>query len=185
MAVQEDAAAIAGELADLRHAIHPEPEIGLDLPLTQQKMLAALDGLPLEVTPGRALSSVTAVLRGGAAPGPTGAAARRHGRAAGHRADRAAVRVRGSTGVMHACGHDLHTAMLVGAARLLSARQAELPGNVIFMFQPGEEGYGGADHMIEEGVLDAAGRAAGRRVRAARRVGRAARRACSAPGPGR
>jgi hippurate hydrolase len=58
---------------------------------------------------------------------------------------------------MHACGHDLHTAMLVGAAKLLSARQAELPGNVIFMFQPGEEGPGGARIMVAEGVLDAAG----------------------------
>jgi amidohydrolase len=60
-------------------------------------------------------------------------------------------------GVMHACGHDLHTAMLAGAARVLSARRAELPGTVIFMFQPGEEGYAGARHMINEGVLDAAG----------------------------
>jgi amidohydrolase len=60
-------------------------------------------------------------------------------------------------GAMHACGHDLHTAMLAGAARLLCARQADLPGNVIFMFQPGEEGHGGARIMIAEGVLDAAG----------------------------
>jgi hippurate hydrolase len=58
---------------------------------------------------------------------------------------------------MHACGHDLHTAMLAGAARLLCDHRAELAGDVIFMFQPGEEGYSGADKMIGEGVLDAAG----------------------------
>jgi hippurate hydrolase len=64
MAVTEDATAIAGELTHLRRAIHAEPEIGLNLPLTQQKIVAALDGLPLEVTLGSALSSVTAVLHG-------------------------------------------------------------------------------------------------------------------------
>src|ERR1700753_2740140 len=72
MGLREDAAAIAGELADLRHAIHREPEIGLDLPLTQAKVLAALDGLPLEISTGRNLSSVTDVLRGAAHPASTG-----------------------------------------------------------------------------------------------------------------
>jgi len=153
--VRDDAAAIAADLAGLRHRIHREPEIGLDLPQTQQKVLGALDGLPLEVTLGRALSSVTAVLRGGR-PGP--AVLLRGDMDALPITERTGLDYASAvTGVMHACGHDLHTAMLAGAARILSARQRELPGNVIFMFQPGEEGHGGAKYMIDEGVLDAAG----------------------------
>ena len=150
-----DATAMAGDLAELRHAIHQEPELGLELPRTQSKVLSALDGLPLEISCGRGLSSVVAVLRGGQ-PGP----------AVLLRGDMDALPVTERTGLpfasqidgtMHACGHDLHTAMLAGAARLLSARRGELPGSVIFMFQPGEEGHAGARIMIEEGVLDAAG----------------------------
>jgi hippurate hydrolase len=157
MAVTDDAAAIAGDIARLRHAIHAEPEIGLDLPLTQQKILAALDGLPLEITTGTALSSVTAVLRGTADSG---------GPVILLRADMDALPVTERTGLdyastvdgaMHACGHDLHSAMLAGAARLLSACRADLAGSVVLMFQPGEEGFSGAKYMIEEGVLDAAG----------------------------
>jgi amidohydrolase len=153
--VLQEAAAISGDLAELRRAIHREPEIGLDLPRTLAKVLAALDGLPLEITTGRSASSVTAVLRG---CGPD--------RSVLLRGDMDALPVTESTGlpyasqvdgVMHACGHDLHTAMLAGAARLLAARRAELPGNVIFMFQPAEETGGGAELMIDEGVLDAAG----------------------------
>ena len=153
--VRQDAAKISGELAGLRHAIHREPEIGLDLPRTQRKVLSALAGLPLEITPGRELSSVTAVLHGGK-PGATVLL----------RGDMDALPVTERTGLpyssqidgaMHACGHDLHTAMLTGAARLLSGRQQEIAGNVIFMFQPGEEGFAGARQMISEGVLDAAG----------------------------
>ncbi len=153
--VRADAAAIAADLAELRHRIHREPEIGLDLPRTQQKVLGALDGLPLEVTVGRALSSVTAVLRGGQ-PGPT--VLLRGDMDALPITERTGLDYASAvTGVMHACGHDLHTAMLAGAARVLSARRDELPGNVIFMFQPGEEGHAGARYMINEGVLDAAG----------------------------
>jgi amidohydrolase len=153
---------ISGELAELRRAIHREPEIGLSLPRTQQKVLAALYRLPLEVTTGRSLSSVTAVLRGGR----PGAAAEAAQRCVLLRGDMDALPVAERTGLpyasqvagaMHACGHDLHTAMLAGAARLLSARRAELSGDVIFMFQPAEENGGGAAVMISEGVLDAAG----------------------------
>jgi amidohydrolase len=153
--IRREAAAMAAELTGLRRHIHRDPEIGLDLPRTQAKVLAALDGLPLGLTLGQGLSSVTGVLCGGR-PGP----------AVLLRADMDALPVTENTGLdyasavpgaMHACGHDLHTAMLVGAARILAARQAELPGNVIFMFQPGEEGHFGARQMICEGVLDAAG----------------------------
>src|SRR4029077_13727890 len=162
MGVRDDAEAIAPELVELRRAIHREPEIGLDLPGTQRKVLAALDGLPLEISLGTALSSVTAVLRG------DGGDAR--GRVVLLRGDMDALPVTERTGldyasqtagVMHACGHALHTAMLAGAAWLLAVRRRELPGTVVFMFQPGEEGHAGARYMISEGVLDAAGQRPG------------------------
>ncbi len=155
MTLREEAARIAADITELRHAVHREPEIGYHLPRTQQKVLDVLDGLPLEIGVGRQLSSVTEVLRGGR-PGP----------AVLLRGDMDALPVTEATGlpfasqtdgVMHACGHDLHTAMLAGAARLLSARRPDIPGSVIFMFQPAEEGGAGARLMLEEGVLGAAG----------------------------
>lgn len=149
-----DAQTILPELIKLRRALHADPELGLDLPRTQQKVLDALGGLPLEITTGTRTSSVTAVLRG-ERPGPTVLL----------RGDMDALPITEETnldfasanGNMHACGHDLHTAGLVGAAKLLSSRQSELRGSVIFMFQPGEEGHGGAKIMLEEGLLSAAG----------------------------
>ncbi|MGW0445152.1 M20 metallopeptidase family protein [Streptosporangium sandarakinum] len=155
MSLRASADGMRDELTRLRHDLHREPELGLDLPRTQEMVLAALTGLPLDVRLGRRLSSVTAVLRG-ASPGPVVLL----------RGDMDALPVteRGDPAVasrvagrMHACGHDLHTAMLAGAARLLAARRDLLAGSVVFMFQPGEEGQGGAKLMIEEGVLDAAG----------------------------
>ncbi|GAA3238564.1 M20 family metallopeptidase [Actinocorallia longicatena] len=145
------AMALQDGLVELRRAIHAEPELGLHLPLTQEKVLASLRGLPLEITTGKALSSVTAVLNG-SRPGPT--VLLRADMDALPLEEQADVEFRSTRGgVMHACGHDLHTAMLVGAARLLS--ESDFPGSVIFMFQPGEEGYAGAKMMIDEGVLEA------------------------------
>lgn len=142
------------ELVSLRRRLHEDPETGLDLPRTQASVLEALAPLDLEISVGKGLSSVTAVLRG-ALPGPTVLL----------RGDMDALPVFENTGLpfasrngaMHACGHDLHVAGLVGAARLLAERRAQLPGSVVLMFQPGEEGFAGGRAMIEEGVLDVTG----------------------------
>ena len=139
----------------LRRRLHRRPEVGLTLPETQATVLEAIEGLPLTVTRGSAVSSVVGVLEG-ARPGPTVLL----------RGDMDALPMPEDTGldfaseipgVMHACGHDTHVAMLVGAAKLLSARQDRLAGRVVFMWQPGEEGFGGAPIMLEEGLLEAAG----------------------------
>lgn len=135
----------------LRRALHRHPEIGLDLPRTREAILAELADLPLQIELGRSVSSVVAVLEG-AAPGPTTLL----------RADMDALPLDEATGVdfrstvagrMHACGHDLHAAMLASAARLLAERREQLAGRVVLMFQPGEEGFHGARYMIEEGLL--------------------------------
>ena len=123
-------------------------------------MLAALAGTELEITTGTSVSSVVAVLRG-TAPDHTGRVVLLRGDMDGLPVVEASGEQFAATGdTMHACGHDLHTAGLVGAARLLTQRRAELRGDVVFMFQPGEEGWDGAGAMIAEGVLDAAGRRA-------------------------
>lgn len=148
----EEAHALLDDAVALRRDLHRHPELGLDLPRTQAKVIEALDGLPLSIETGTGLSSVVAVLEG-AKPGPTTLL----------RGDMDALPLDEDTGVdyastvpgaMHACGHDAHVAMLVGAARLLAARQSRLAGKVVFMFQPGEEGFGGADLMLAEGMLE-------------------------------
>jgi hippurate hydrolase len=155
MSLRDSAMDLAPDLVRLRHALHRDPEVGLDLPRTQEKVLAALDGAALEITTGSALTSVVAVQRGGR-PGPV--VLLRGDMDALPVIERAPVPFASRNGAMHACGHDLHTAMLVGAAHLLAARRADVAGDVVLMFQPGEEGWDGAKAMLAEGVLDAAGR---------------------------
>jgi hippurate hydrolase len=136
----------------LRRAIHADPELGLDLPRTTAKVKAALAGLPLEIREGPSTSGLVAILRGPA-----------NGRTVLLRGDMDALPLHEDTGLaftslnqgaMHACGHDTHVAMLAGAARALCERRDRLAGTVMFMFQPGEEGWHGARFMIEDGLLD-------------------------------
>ena len=157
--LRDEARDLLDETVALRRTLHSWPEIGNDLPITRENVLEALDGLPLELTLHETTSGVAALLDGGR-PGPTILL----------RGDMDALPLHEDTGLeftsrsdgqMHACGHDTHTAMLVGAAKLLSARRADIPGRVLFMFQPGEEGFGGAKFMLDEGLLALPDRADG------------------------
>ncbi|MGB3796959.1 MAG: M20 family metallopeptidase, partial [Alteraurantiacibacter sp.] len=132
--------------------IHAEPELGLDTPKTLAKVKQALADLPLAWHEGPSCTGAVAVLKGAAS-----------GRRVLLRGDMDALPMDEHSGLdfasqtpgrMHACGHDAHTAMLVGAVRVLAARQESLSGEVQFMFQPGEEGYHGARIMLEDGLID-------------------------------
>lgn len=147
------AGALLDDVVALRRDLHRWPELGLDLPRTQARVLEALDGLPLTITTGDRQSSIVADLDGGR-PGPTVLL----------RGDMDALPMHDDTdlefaseveGAMHACGHDAHTAMLAGAARLLADRRGDFAGRVRFFFQPGEEGFGGSAIGLDEGLLDA------------------------------
>ena len=141
------------DTVSLRRAIHAEPEVGLHCPLTTAKIKAALAGLPLEIHDSASTTGFVAILRGQQGG---------NGRTVLLRGDMDALPMQEETGLpfastipgrMHACGHDSHTAMLVGAAKALCARVETLPGTVVFMFQPGEEGHHGARFMIDDGLL--------------------------------
>ncbi|SHJ40275.1 hippurate hydrolase [Tessaracoccus bendigoensis DSM 12906] len=146
------------DLVALRRELHQIPEVGLQLPATQARVLEALSGLPLEITLGTKVSSIVGVLRGGRpTEGKRPVVLLREDMDALPVQELTGLDFASSNGNMHACGHDLHMSMLVGAAHDLCARRDELAGDVIFMFQPGEEGVDGARYMLEEGVFEAAG----------------------------
>jgi amidohydrolase len=146
-----DAEALLPDLIALRRDIHGEPELGLHNPKTAAKIKAALAGLPLEFREGPSTSGLVATLKG-----------TDNGRVVLLRGDTDALPLHEDTGLdftssidgaMHACGHDTHVAMLVGAAKLLCARRDQLTGTVQFMFQPGEEGHHGARFMLDDGLI--------------------------------
>ena len=151
-----EASRLSDRIVALRRAVHAEPEIGLHNPKTRDKIRTARALLPLEWREGPSTTGLVATLKGGAGEGGT-------------------VLLRGDTdalpmpeetglpfastvpGVMHACGHDTHVAMLAGAAEILAGQAERLKGEVRFMFQPGEEGHHGARFMLNDGLLGGEG----------------------------
>ncbi|WP_435084308.1 M20 metallopeptidase family protein [Gordonia hongkongensis] len=142
-----------------RHELHEHPEAGLHLPWTQRYLLGRLEAAGIECRLGRGLTSIIAIVRG---PGPSDAVSRP---VVLVRTDMDALPVQEETGLpwaatngaMHACGHDCHMAIVLHAAFEVQQRREELAGDVIFFFQPGEEGHGGAELALKEGLLDVLG----------------------------
>lgn len=155
-------AAIVGKLEAWRHDIHEHPELSNQEVRTSKLVADHLKSLGLEVRTDVGGHGVVAVLRGGR-PGPVvGLRAEMDALPVIEQVDvpyKSTVRTTYNgveTGVMHACGHDMHVAMLMGAAEVLTEMKAELPGTVVFLFQPAEElpPVGGAGPMIAAGAMD-------------------------------
>ncbi len=163
--IDQETAKINAAITDIRHQIHQNPELSNREEKTAALVADYLKKLGLDVKTGVAKTGVVALLEGGR-PGPVVAV----------RADMDALPVTEQTdlpfaskvratylgqdvGVMHACGHDVHVAVQLGVASVLTAMKADLPGTVKFIFQPAEEGPppgepGGASLMVKEGVLE-------------------------------
>lgn len=162
--IDREVARVAPAITEIRHRIHQNPELGNRETETAALVAERLRALGFEVKTGIAKTGVVGVLRGGK-PGPV----------VGVRADIDALPVTEETdlpfkstkrgtydgqevGIAHACGHDIHTSVQLGVAEVLAAVKADLPGTVMFIFQPAEEGpppgeRGGADVMLEEGIF--------------------------------
>jgi amidohydrolase len=144
----KEASQYSSVLSGIRRELHQIPEFGLQLPKTLARVLESVHGLG-EITLSETITSAVLHIKG-SQPGPTVLL----------RADMDALAVVEDTGLefastngfMHACGHDLHMAMGIGAAHLIATHKDELKGDVIIWFQPGEEGHGGADVMLEENM---------------------------------
>jgi len=151
--LKAQAQAKQANLVAIRRDLHQIPEFGLDLPKTLARVLSEVESLG-EVTLGKDMTAAAIVIRG-AQPGPTVLL----------RADMDALAVTEDTGLpfsstngyMHACGHDLHMAIGVGAAQLIAENKDQLKGNVVMFFQPGEEGHDGAGVMLSQDMHLASG----------------------------
>ena len=153
MNILPEVTALATEMTEWRHHIHAHPETAFEEAATAAFVADKLRSFGLEVHTGLAQTGVVGVLRGGHAVAPD---------AIGLRADLDALHIHERSGVpyasrhagrMHACGHDGHTTMLLGAAKAMTQRNA-FAGTVYFIFQPAEENEGGGRVMVEEGLFD-------------------------------
>jgi hippurate hydrolase len=148
-----EAQSLLPDIIDLRRRIHANPELGNDLPETTAAVLDAISDLDLEIRKSERTTGIVATLHG-AKPGRR-ILLRGDMDALPMPEDNDLIFASKKPGVMHACGHDSHTAMLVGAAKVLKQHQNELAGSIDFFFQTGEEGFFGAREVLEEGLFDA------------------------------
>ena len=149
----EESKQISNELKEIRRHIHSCPEAGKSLPVTKAFVMDKLNEYgyePEEICE----SGIVAVLRGGQTSAESKTILLRADMDALAIKEEAPVEFASRNGFMHACGHDMHTAMLLGAAKLLKTHEKELKGNVKFVFQPDEEGFTGAKKMLAAGVLE-------------------------------
>ena len=142
---------VESDIIKWRRDLHQIPELNLELPRTVKYVSERLDEMGIEYHTLINGNAIVALIKGG-----------REGNTIAIRADMDALPIAEETGLpyastngcMHACGHDGHTAILLGAAKVLNDNKKELKGNVKLLFQPGEEYPGGALPMIEEGCLE-------------------------------
>ena len=152
MDIKKKVESISDEIISIRREFHKYPELSGKEYKTMERICKYLDLWGIEYKKGIAETGVVAIVRG-----------REDGKTIGLRADIDGLPIREENeidykstneGVMHACGHDAHIAILLGVAKIIKSMEEELKGNVKFFFQPAEETIGGAERMIKEGCLE-------------------------------
>jgi amidohydrolase len=143
---------VVADVIAIRRDLHRHPELGFEERRTAALVAARLRDLGYEVTEGIGITGVAGVMRG-ARPGKT-IMLRADMDALPIEEENATDYTSQTSGTMHACGHDGHVAMLLGAATLIARRRKELAGTIVLCFQPAEEGRGGAKAMVEDGILE-------------------------------
>ncbi|SDL11411.1 M20 metallopeptidase family protein [Halarsenatibacter silvermanii] len=154
LAFKEEAKKIEDRIIEWRRELHKIPEVGLDTPKTRKFIESELEKMEIDYETGYAQNGLVALIKKGEDY--------ENYRTFAIRTDIDGLKVEEKTGLdfasrhegkMHACGHDAHAAMALGAARIISQNIGEFDGNVKLIFQPGEEGAGGGEKMIEDGAL--------------------------------